>query len=307
MATHAMRYGFDIGGTKIEMAAYDAQLNQVLCQRVSTPTGDYREFLACIAQLVSQADRSLHTQGSIGIGLPGITDPRSRKQLAVNVPCLTGHCLADDLTQELSRPVEIENDCRCFALSEASTPQTERLEVVFGAIIGTGAGGGLVMNKRLHKGRNGLAGEWGHTPISAQLAQRYDLPLFVCNCGLTGCFERYVSGSGLLALSQHFGHSAANVPALIASYRQGDPLAQHLMGIYIDILASALASLQLLLDVDAFVLGGGLSNVSELYAQLPTAMSRWLLPGTEPAMVYPPVYGDSSGVRGAALLCQSWQ
>ncbi|WP_421094321.1 ROK family protein, partial [Serratia fonticola] len=116
-----------------------------------------------------------------------------------------------------------------------------------------------------------------------------------------------VSGSGLLALSQHFGHSAANVPALIASYRQGDALAQHLMGIYIDILASALASLQLLLDVDAFVLGGGLSNVSELYTQLPAAMCRWLLPGTEPAMVYPPVYGDSSGVRGAALLRQSWQ
>jgi N-acetylglucosamine kinase len=305
--SHTIRYGFDIGGTKIEMAAYDEQLNQLLCQRVSTPTGDYRTFLSCIANLVDQADRSLQTHGSIGIGLPGITDPRSRKQLAVNVPCLTGHCLADDLAVELARPVEIENDCRCFALSEASTPQTEQLAVVFGAIIGTGAGGGLVMNKRLYKGRNGLAGEWGHTPISAQLAQRYDLPLFVCNCGLTGCFERYVSGSGLLALSQHFGHDAANVPALIASYRQGDALAQHLMAIYVDILASALANLQLLLDVDAFVLGGGLSNIRELYTLLPSAMSHWLLPGTEPAWIYPPVHGDSSGVRGAALLRQGWQ
>lgn len=307
MHPQTLRYGFDIGGTKIEMAAYDAQLNQVLCQRVSTPTGNYREFLSCIADLVGRADRSLHAHGSIGIGLPGITNPRTRRQLAVNVPCLTGHCLADDLAVELARPVEIENDCRCFALSEASTPQTEQLEVVFGAIIGTGAGGGLVMNKRLHKGRNGLAGEWGHTPISAQLAQRYDLPLFVCNCGLTGCFERYVSGSGLLALSQHFGHGAANVPELIASYRRGDTLAQRLMVIYVDILASALANLQLLLDVDAFVLGGGLSNVRELYSLLPSAMSHWLLPGAEPARVYPPVHGDSSGVRGAALLRHSWQ
>ena len=163
------------------------------------------------------------------------------------------------------------------------------------------------MNKQLHKGRNGLAGEWGHTPISAQLAQRYDLPLFICNCGLTGCFERYVSGSGLLALSRHFGHRADSVPALIAHYRHGDPLAQRLIAIYVDILASALAGLQLLLDVDAFVLGGGLSNVGELYALLPPAMSAWLLPGTEPAAVYPPVHGDSSGVRGAALLRQSWQ
>jgi N-acetylglucosamine kinase len=302
MATTEMRYGFDIGGTKIEMAAYDRRLNQVLIQRVRTPTSDYGEFVACITGLVEQADRELHTRGSIGIGLPGITDPVSRRQLAVNVPCLTGHCLADDLTQALARPIAIENDCRCFALSEASTPQTAHLPLVFGAIIGTGAGGGLVVNRQLHKGRNGLAGEWGHMPISAQLAQRYDLPLFRCNCGLTGCFERYVSGSGLLALSRHFAHPAADVPALVASYRAGNAHAQWLMTVYVDILASALAGLQLLLDVDAFVLGGGLSNVGELYPLLPTAMRRWLLPGVEPAAVFPPVHGDSSGVRGAALL-----
>lgn len=221
MSTREMRYGFDIGGTKIEMAAYDRRLNQVLLQRVRTPTGDYGEFVACIAGLVEQADRELHTRGSIGIGLPGITDPVSRRQLAINVPCLTGHCTADDLTLALARPIAIENDCRCFALSEASTPQTAHLPLVFGAIIGTGAGGGLVVNRQLHKGRNGLAGEWGHMPISAQLAQRYDLPLFGCNCGLTGCFERYVSGSGLLALSRHLAHPAADVPALVASYRAG--------------------------------------------------------------------------------------
>ncbi|KAA8998224.1 ROK family protein [Affinibrenneria salicis] len=302
-----MRYGFDIGGTKIEMAAYDARLNQLLCRRVSTPTDDYPAFLACIVGLVTQADRELDCRGSVGVGLPGITDPVSRRQLSVNVPCLNGRLLADDLARELARPVAIDNDCRCFALSEARTEQTGHLSVVFGAILGTGAGGGLVIDQQLHRGKNGLAGEWGHTPISARLALRYDLPLFDCSCGLSGCFERYVSGSGLLALSRHFGHHADSVPALIASYRQGDPLAQRLITIFVDILAGALAGLQLLLDVDAFVLGGGLSNVEELYRLLPPAMRGWLLPGAEPAAICAPVYGDSSGVRGAALLCPTRQ
>ncbi|MCG8707193.1 ROK family protein [Brenneria sp. 4F2] len=298
-----MHYGFDIGGTKIEMAAYDAQLNQLLCRRVSTPTTDYRAFLACIGNLVKQADRELHSHSSVGIGLPGITDPASGKQLSVNVPCLSGRRLADDLANELARPVVIDNDCRCFALSEAQTSQTEHLRVVFGAIIGTGAGGGLVIDKQPHRGRLGLSGEWGHTPISARLTERYDLPLFDCGCGLSGCFERYVSGSGLLALSHHFGYRVDSVPELVAGYRRGEAQAQRLMTIFIDILASALANLQLLLDVDAFVLGGGLSNIDELYRLLPSAMRQWLLPGTAPAVIYPPMFGDSSGVRGAALLC----
>lgn len=300
-----MRYGFDIGGTKIEMAAYDDRLNQVFCQRVSTPTGDYQQFLSCVKTLVAQADLTLHTRGSIGIGLPGVTDPISRKQLSVNVPCITGHCLAEDLANTLDRPVAIENDCRCFALSEASTEQTQRHDIVFGVILGTGAGGGLVLHKHLHKGKNGLAGEWGHIPISAQLVQRYDLPLFSCSCGLTGCFERYVSGRGFMALAQHFRHPATSVPDLLGCYRQGDPLAQRLVGMYIDILASALASLQLMLDVDAFVLGGGVSNMPELYRLLPIAMRAWLFPNSEPAAILSPVFGDSSGVRGAALLEQN--
>lgn len=297
-----MRYGFDIGGTKIEMAAYDNGLNQVFCQRVTTPTADYQQFLDCVKRLVVQADLNLHTQGSIGIGLPGVTDPISHKQLSVNVPCLSGHCLEDDLIQVLKRPVTIENDCRCFALSEASTEQTLGHDIVFGVILGTGAGGGLVLNKHLHKGKNGLAGEWGHMPISAQLVQRYDLPLFSCSCGLTGCFERYVSGRGLMALSQHFTHRATSVPDLLLHYRQGCPLAQKLLLIYIDILASALASLQLMLDVDAFVFGGGISNMPELYQLLPQAMRGWLFAHSLPAAILPPVFGDSSGVRGAALL-----
>ncbi|KAB7895293.1 ROK family protein [Rouxiella sp. S1S-2] len=297
-----MRYGFDIGGTKIEMAAFDDRLNQVFCQRVNTPTGDYQQFLNCVKTLVAQADMTLHTRGSIGIGLPGVTDPVSHRQLSVNVPCLSGHCLEDDLTHTLERPVAIENDCRCFALSEASTEQTRGHDIVFGVIIGTGAGGGLVLNKHLYKGKNGLAGEWGHTPISAQLVQRYDLPLFTCTCGLTGCFERYVSGRGLMALSQHVNHPATSVPELLMHYRQGCPLAARLFTLYIDILASALASLQLMLDVDAFVFGGGLSNIPEIYQLLPQAMRGWLFAHSNPAAILPPVFGDSSGVRGAALL-----
>ncbi|CAJ1000028.1 N-acetyl-D-glucosamine kinase [Sodalis praecaptivus] len=152
--------------------------------------------------------------------------------------------------------------------------------MVFGAVIGTGAGGGLVIDRRLQRGRNGLAGEWGHLPIPASLVQRYALPLFPCGCGLTGCYERYVSGPGLLALNQHRGHPADSLPALMARYRAGDP---HARDLFIDILACALAGLQMVVDADAFVLGGGLSNISEIYPLLPAAMGRWLFPGARNA------------------------
>lgn len=293
-----MRYGVDIGGTKMELAAYDDPLNQVWCQRVSIPGEDYAAFLVALKQLVQRADGELGVTGRIGIGLPGVVHSQTRRQLSANVPCLTGRCLADDLEKMLRRPVAIGNDCHCFALAEASTAQTAACWGVFGAVIGTGAG--LVIDRRLPRGRNGMVGEWGHLPIPASLVQRYALPLFPCGGGLTGCYERYVSGPGL----QHRGHPADSLPALMARYRAGDPHARYLCDLFIDILACALAGLQMVVDANAFVLGGGLSNISEIYPLLLAAMGRWLFPGYAPAPVMPPVYGDDSGVRGAALLSE---
>lgn len=297
-----MRYGFDIGGTKIEIAAYDDRMQQLFRQRVATPGEDYTAFLNCLVELTLEADQQFGGKGKVGIGLPGITDPRTQQQLSANVPCLTGRNLKRDIETLLNRPVAIGNDCHCFALSEAHSPQTLDYSVVFGVIIGTGAGGGLVVNKQLFSGKHGMAGEWGHLPVPARLIQRYQLPSFACNCGLKDCYERYVSGRGLLALSQHFGHPAHDLPTLMISFRQQDPLAQQLFSMFIAILASALAGLQMMLDIDAFVLGGGLSNIPEIYPRLPDAMREGLFAVSPPAVILPPVFGDSSGVRGAALL-----
>jgi N-acetylglucosamine kinase len=297
-----MRYGFDIGGTKIEIAAWDDRMQQLFRQRVPTPGEDYAAFLHCLVKLTQEADQQFGGKGKVGIGLPGITDPRTQQQLAANVPCLNGRNLKRDIETLLNRPVVIGNDCHCFALSEAHAPQTQDYRVVFGAIIGTGAGGGLVVDKQLFRGKHGLAGEWGHLPVPGRLFQRYALPSFRCNCGLSDCYERYVSGRGLLALSQHFGHPASDLPQLMHSYRRADPLAQQIFHTFIAVLASALAGLQLLLDIDAFVLGGGLSNIPEIYPLLPAAMRENLFTLCPPAAILAPVFGDSSGVRGAALL-----
>lgn len=297
-----IRYGFDVGGTKIELALFDGELNCFHRERVSTPTDDYDQFVSTLINLVNKADQISGEKGSVGIGIPGIVNPKTRQQLSVNVPCLTGRNLVDDLAEKLARPVAIENDCRCFALSESKAEQTKPYSTIFGTILGTGAGGGLVVNGKLFSGSNGLAGEWGHVPMSANLIQRYQLPLFKCNCGLTACNERYVSGTGLSDLLKHSQFPTHHVPDFVNALEQKDPKAVTLFDMYLDLLASALASLQLLFDVDAFVLGGGLSNIQQIYQGLPSKMQQWLLPGLQPAAILPPIYGDSSGVRGAALL-----
>ncbi len=297
-----IRYGFDIGGTKIEMAIFDDRMALCFSRRVPTPTRNYGDFLAAVAELMAQGSRQIGPPGSIGLGLPGITDPLSGRQLSSNVPCLTNQRPGPDLRALFACPVHIDNDCRCFTLSEAMTEQTRDLHTVFGIILGTGAGGGLVVNRQLHRGGNGMAGEWGHTPLSAPVALRHQLPVLDCPCGLTGCLERYVSGTGLAALCARRGQPYTDAPALMLAWGEGEPAAREIFDLYVDILASALAGLQTVLDVDAFVLGGGLSKIEELYPALPPAMARWLLPGVRPAAVLRPRHGDASGVRGAALL-----
>lgn len=298
-------YGFDVGGTKIELAIFDANFNKLHSQRTYTPTHDYKKFIDSIMGLVEFADNLVNAKGKIGIGIPGIVNHKTKQQLAVNVPCLTGKNLVDELTHLLNRKVAIENDCRCFALSEANTEQTKNLSSIFGTILGTGAGGGLVFEGKLFRGSNGIAGEWGHVPMSANIINRYNLPLFKCNCGLTACNERYLSGTGLAQVLDAKGFSVLNTEGFSQQLSLGNNEALKLFDMYLDMLASALASLQLLYDVDAFVLGGGLSNIQNIYSGLPKKMTDWLLPNVVPAKILPPVFGDSSGVRGAAMLNQS--
>ncbi|HDS1102054.1 ROK family protein [Stenotrophomonas maltophilia] len=299
-------YGIDIGGTKIELVACDAAMQVTWRRRVSTPQGDYDGFLQAMLGLVAEADTALgRSDAAIGIALPGVRDRRTGRQLSANVPALTGHSVAADLQARLQRRLHFGNDLQCFALSEAHGGAAEGYPSMFGAILGTGAGGGFCLQGRLLSGFNGLAGEWGHWSVPGHLLQRHGLPLIDCACGLQGCVERYVSGSGLAMIERHLGGNAADASAVIALAEAGDARARQALDIHRDLLGHSLAALVLALDPHVIVLGGGLSQYVPLYQQLPAAISAHLFNGVQVPPIVPPRFGDAGGARGAALLaCQ---
>jgi N-acetylglucosamine kinase len=275
-------------------------------RRVSTPQGDYDGFLQAMLGLVAEADTALgRSDAAIGIALPGVRDRRTGRQLSANVPALTGHSVAADLQARLQRRLHFGNDLQCFALSEAHGGAAEGYPSMFGAILGTGAGGGFCLQGRLLSGFNGLAGEWGHWSVPGHLLQRHGLPLIDCACGLQGCVERYVSGSGLAMIERHLGGNAADASAVIALAEAGDARARQALDIHRDLLGHSLAALVLALDPHVIVLGGGLSQYVPLYQQLPAAISAHLFNGVQVPPIVPPRFGDAGGARGAALLaCQ---
>lgn len=300
-----MLYGIDIGGSKIELVAYaQPDLVPTWRQRVDTPTQSFPAFVAAVAGLVEAADAALGQRGAVGLGLPGVLDPRSGLQLSSNVPALTGQAVAPALSQRLQRPISVGNDCQCFALSEANGGAAAGAESMFGAILGTGAGGGYCVAGRLLRGYNQLAGEWGHWPLAAAAQARYGLPVWPCGCGLNGCLERYVSGSGMAALYRHLGGAALDAAAINERAEAGEALAQRALVVHLDLLAQGLAGLVLALDPHVIVLGGGLSKLARLYRDLPAAVARHLFSGASVPPILPPVFGDAGGTRGAALLAR---
>ncbi len=299
-------HGIDIGGTKIELVTFDAAMQPGWRRRIATPQGGYDAFLHAVAALVAEADAALGRPGdAIGIALPGVRDRRSGRQLSANVPALTGQCVAQDLQVQLQRPLHFGNDLQCFALSEAHGGAADGYPSMFGAILGTGAGGGYCVHGRLIAGFNGLAGEWGHWSVPANLLQRHGLPLLDCGCGLHGCVERYVSGSGVATVERHLGGNAGNASEVIALAEAGDARARQALDIHRDLLAHSFAALILALDPHVIVLGGGLSQYAPLYEQLPAAIATHLFAGVQVPPIVPPRFGDAGGARGAALLaCQ---
>ena len=295
-----MRYGLDIGGTKIEIVVFDRDFRVVNTARVDTPVESYPRFIQTVCQLVRQRDWHYSCIGSVGIGLPGVQ--QSLKQISSNIPCLTGQHVAHDLAKELNRKVYIDNDCRCFALCEALTGAGQGISRVFSAVLGTGVGGGLVLDGKLYRGASGIAGEWGHMPISAHLVNQYGLFVKQCNCGLYGCLEHYISGTGLSNLCQHFLGIDLQAEQLLKRVADKDPQAVYVYQVFIDILCSGFANLQLTYDVDIIVLGGGLSNIKHLYGDLQQRLPHFLFKGIQVVRIVPAQFGDSSGVRGAALL-----
>ena len=299
-------YGLDIGGSKIELVAFDAAMQATHRQRIDTPHASYEAFLDAVCALVAQADAALgSTCPAIGIGLPGVRDRSSGRQLSANVPALTGQCVGADLEARLQRPLRLGNDLQCFALSEANGGAADGYPSMFGTILGTGAGGGYCIEGRLVAGHNGIAGEWGHWSIPAHLLAKHGLPLLDCGCGLRGCLERYVSGSGVAALHRHLGGASTDAAAVIASAQAGDASALHALAIHLDLLGQAFASLVMAIDPHVIVLGGGLSRYEPLYSALPAAVQTHLFAGMRVPPILPPRFGDAGGARGAALLART--
>lgn len=298
-------YGLDIGGTKIELVACDATLAVLHRARIATPRQHYADFLESVVDLVQRTEATLGRPcDAVGIGLPGIVERDSGRQLSANVPALRGQRVRADLTQCLDRPLALGNDLQCFVLSEAHGGAGEGHPTMLGAILGTGAGGGFCVDGRLVTGSNGIAGEWGHWTVPATLLQAHGLPLVECGCGLSGCIERYVSGSGLAGLHRHAGGGELDATGVIARAQQGDPHALQALAIHRDLLGHTLAQLVMALDPHVIVLGGGLSRHAPLYTGLPTAVSAHLFKGVAVPPILPPRFGDAGGARGAALLAR---
>ena len=291
-----MLLGVDLGGTKIEAALLDTNGNVVFRERAPTPQGDYRETLHCIAELV---DRAAPTSSlPVGIGTPGSLSPHTGLMRNANSVCLNGKPLLDDLQSLLRRPIRIANDADCFALSEAIDGAGKHASSVFGVILGTGTGAGLVIHKRLHQGPNAIAGEWGHNPLPWPMPA--ELPGHPCYCGKHGCIETWLSGP---ALAREYDESlSAQVVAERAA--SGDAKARLTLEHYVDRLARSLASVINVLDPETIVLGGGISNMAQLYRELPGKLLDYVFSDTLLTRIVPPAHGDSSGVLGAARLWQ---
>jgi fructokinase len=289
-----MRIGIDLGGTKIEGILLADSGDILRRHRVDTPQGDYSQTLQQIRSLIDQLTDDKHL--AIGIGTPGAPSPDTGLMRNANSTCLNGQPLQHDLEELLQRPVRVANDADCFALSEASDGAGKDANSVFGVIVGTGTGGGLVIRKQLLQGPNAIAGEWGHNPLP--WPQENELPGPQCYCGKKGCVETWLSGPGLVR--DHGGLLQAE--EITRQAMQGEKEALATLDRYYDRMARCLAQVINIVDPEVIVLGGGLSNVETLYNKVPRRLPRYVFSDTLKTQLKPPVHGDSSGVRGAAWL-----
>jgi fructokinase len=291
------RIGIDLGGTKTEILVLGPGGTEVLRRRIPTPR-DYPAALEGIAGLVRQAEAELGVTASVGVGIPGCISPATGLVKNANSNALNGHPFDKDLGALLNREIRVANDANCFALSEATDGAGAGCAVVFGVIIGTGCGGGIVVHGRILEGRHRVAGEFGHTPLP--WPKEGELPYRRCWCGLDGCLELYLSGTGLA--EDYFAPGARDATPIPKLAAAGDQAAQAALNRHADRLARALANLTNLLDPDAIVLGGGLSNLPHLYEVLPNLMRPHIFTDVAEPNILRAKHGDSSGVRGAAWL-----
>jgi len=291
-----LRIGVDLGGSKIELLALDSQGHERYRKRVPTPRGDYGATVKTLTALVGECEEALGTQATVGVGIPGAMSLATGRIKNANSTCLIGRPFKQDLEAALGREVRMANDANCFALSEAIDGAGRGARVVFGVILGTGVGGGVVVDGRVLTGPNAIAGEWGHNPLP--LPREADLPLPVCYCGRQACIEAYLSGP---ALARDAG-AGIEAPQILARAAQGDARCEAALARYEERLARALAAVVNVLDPDVIVLGGGLSNMDRLYANVPRLWLPYVFSDLVSTRLARHVHGDSSGVRGAAWL-----
>jgi fructokinase len=294
-----MRIGIDLGGSKIEAVALDGTA-ELLRRRVSTPRGDYAATVGAVADLVAAIERELGATGTVGVGIPGAISSITGRVKNANSTWLIGQPLDRDLERVLRRPVRVTNDANCFALSEATDGAARGAGTVFGVILGTGTGAGIVVNGRVLEGRHRIAGEWGHNPLPWPRDDERPGP--PCYCGHTGCIETYLSGPGLAAAYTAMAGRDADAAEIAALANSGDPGANRTLELYESRLARGLAGIINVLDPDVIVVGGGLSNIARIYERVPSLLTPFVFSDSADTPVVRARHGDSSGVRGAAWL-----
>lgn len=294
------RIGIDLGGTKIEAVALRNDGAVALKRRVPTPRHDYGGTVKAVVELVKGFERELGQRAKVGIGIPGTISPYTNRIKNANSTWLNGRFFAGDLEEALKRPLKVANDANCFALSEARDGAARGARVVFGVIIGTGTGGGIVVDGKILTGANAIGGEWGHNPLP--LPTKDDLPLPDCFCGRRGCIETFLSGPGLSRDYEGLTGRRLEAPVVVTLANGGEDEAEEALAHYEDRMARGLASVINLLDPDVIVLGGGLSNIDRLYTNVPQRWTRYIFSDHVSTRLLKAEHGDASGVRGAAWL-----
>jgi predicted NBD/HSP70 family sugar kinase len=295
-----MRIGVDLGGTKIEVIALDDEGAPLLRRRVTTPAGDYLRIVNVIADLIAFVEKELGQKGTVGIATPGAISGSTGFVKNANSTALNGQPFDRDLSRALGRTIRLENDANCFALSEAVDGAAAQADVVFGVILGTGVGGGLVVRKQIINGRNHIAGEWGHNPLP--WASDDERPGASCYCGKSGCIETFLSGASLARDYRSRAGKDLTARGIAIAAEADDAIAAKCLNDYQHRLARGLAAVINVVDPDTVVLGGGLSNVAKLYDELPRLIGHYAFSDSIDTPIVRAQHGDSSGVRGAAWL-----
>jgi fructokinase len=295
-----LRIGVDLGGTKIEAIAIDGDASVRSRRRVPTPRHDYQATLEAIARLVAEVESEAGGAASVGIGIPGAISPATGLAKNANSTWLNGRPLHGDLERALGRPVRLANDANCFALSEASDGAAAGARVVFGAIVGTGAGGGIVVDGRVLTGANGIGGEWGHNPLP--WPDPAELPGPACYCSRRGCIELFLSGPGLSRDHRERTGDDLTAEEIAARAQAGDARCEEALMRYESRMARGLASVINVVDPDVIVLGGGMSGLARLYERVPAQWTEWVFSDRVDTRLVPPRHGPASGARGAAWL-----